>query len=399
MVAAGAVARFAFFRTLALASGAVFVACFFAGNDWRALLLALALLALFGWHELDVEFTRGMLQPSRVAITTIARSVASLVIGVLLVRLGFGAYGAVGGLVAGAALASAMSLPRWFSVRAGSTSTRALVRRMLVYGAPLTLSLALAAIVKSADRYLLVAISGAAEAGRYAAAYDIAYQALWALGLPVHMAAFPLALRALSTGGEAAAVNQLKRNGALLLAVVLPAASGLTALAPQIAETILGEEFRSSAALLLPTVAWAGVLSCVKSFYFDLGFQLSERTGLLLWPNLLGAVVNAVANLILIPTLGGQGAALATVIAFAVAVLASAIIVRRAFPMPLPIREFVKVAVAAGVMGAVVAWSGERYGLLLSIAVGALVYGAIAGIVNVAGLRDDVLRRLGWTAP
>jgi O-antigen/teichoic acid export membrane protein len=263
------------------------------------------------------------------------------------------------------------------------------------YGLPLTASFALGFLVSTSDRILLDWFLGKGAVGAYSAAYDLVHQAMTALMMTVNLGAFQLAVDALEEGGLSRARPQLERHGSLLLALGLPAAVGCCLLAENIARVLLGTGFSGPAARLIPIVAIAALLAGLKSFYFDLAFQLGKSTTKQIFPVTLSAVVNVAANLWLIPRLGLMGAAWATLVAVIVGLLYSVALGRGVLPLPVPWPEWLRVGLACAAM--VVAllplqeWQGATaLGVQVSLGVG--VYGVSTLALDVAGARRGLVR-------
>src|SRR5690606_3730158 len=127
----------------------------------------------------------------------------------------------------------------------------------------------------------------------------------------VTLAGLPLAVRRMELEGMSAASVQLRENGGLLLAVGLPAAVGLSMLAPQIAGVVVGHEFADVAGALMPWIAVGVFLHGMKAYYVDHAFMLAKRVRGQVIAAGCGALVNVVANLVLIPRFGLHGAAYA----------------------------------------------------------------------------------------
>jgi len=275
-----------------------------------------------------------------------------------------------------------------------AATTRPGLTRMLVwYGLPLAGTFALQYIVSFSDRLLLASLSGAAAAGVYSAVYDLTQQTVVVVMMMVNIAAFPLAANALEQRGVEAARAELRMNAEVLFALALPASAGFALLAPNLSHTLLGPEFREAGEHLAPIIALAVLFAGIKAFYFDLAFQLGKTTTRQLWITAVAAVVVTILNLLWIPIYGAEGAAWATVIAFAVALGLSVVWGRTSFALPLPVAAWSRVAVATGVM-ALVVWPlrGGRGPLLLAAQVGAgcLAYGSAAFLLNVDGVRPRV---------
>src|SRR5690606_31593212 len=143
-----------------------------------------------------------------------------------------GAVGVVAGIAMGYLVAGAW-LRFLHRASSGGAMWRPEIRReLLLYGLPLTLTFGLDFIVSSSDRLLLGALAGVAAVGAYSASYDLAQQGMAALMMTVNLGAFPMAVRALETGGPAALRAQLERHAVVLLGLALPAAAALAVLGP-----------------------------------------------------------------------------------------------------------------------------------------------------------------------
>jgi len=242
-------------------------------------------------------------------------------------------------------------------------------------------------------------------AGQYAAGYDLATLPIGVLMMIINLAAYPLVLRALEEHGPAAARRQLSRCLTALLGIGLPAAVGLALLARPIAEVLLGAPFRESGAVLIPWVALAALLRDVKAYYLDVAFHVGRNTLGQMWITVVAAIVNVVLNLWWIPLFGIVGAAWATVVAYGIAFALSAGLGRRSFALPGPGWDGLKAGLAALGMGLVLwplAASGGLLTLLGQVLAGIAAFGALAWLLDLAGLRARVpalFRLLRTAAP
>jgi len=387
------------FSVLALLTGMVglFLSWLWPDPVWRGLiLLAVPLLWVQAWFELNLELARSRLQPVRYGLMSGVKAVSALVLGALAVLWGLGAYGPLLGLLAGMLLA--VLLWGWLEwKRTVPYPSRSLLGELLRYGLPLTATFALGFVVSMSDRFLIAWFLGEGPAGMYAAAYDLGQQTLTLLMMVVNLAAYPLAVRALEQRGPEAARQQLRQNATLLLSVAFPAAVGLSLLAPNVTGVLLGEGFREEAARLLPWVALAILLSGVRAYHFDLAFQLGRYTLGQVWVVGAAALLNLVLNLLWIPFFGLLGAAYATFAAYLLALLLSIALGRRVFPLPIPYQDGLKIALASVLMGLLL-WPSLKYqglyALVAQVMVGSLAYVVLVGLFNVGGYRTKLLRRL-----
>jgi O-antigen/teichoic acid export membrane protein len=248
----------------------------------------------------------------------------------------------------------------------------------------------MAEIISTSARMFLKRMHDESNIGLYAAGYDLASHILGVILMIINLAAYPLAVRALEQKGKEAARGQLQKNFVLIVAIALPAAAGLAVLAPGITGLIIGEEFQKVAQMIVPWVALAALLAGLKSYYFDMAFQLGQNTIGQLKILAVAALVNLVLNFILIPDYSVMGAIYATVIAYAVGLILSAIKGRKYFLLPVPGNEIVKITVATGIMSLIILPFYKLAGIidfLVSVTMGAIVYLFMILILDVAGAR------------
>ena len=160
---------------------------------------------------------------------------------------------------------------------------------------------------------------------------------------------------------------------------------------------MLGEEFRFSAQSLIPLICLAALLVNIKTFYFDLAFQLGQHTKGLLPILGLAVVLNIALNLMLIPEFGLAGAAYATITAQAFGLLYSAMAGRRHFLLPLPQSDAVKILAASACMAAAIWPLRDATGLPLlaaAVVLGLTVYGVAILVLDAAQARSYLLHHI-----
>ena len=348
------------------------------------------LLLAHGWLEINLHLQTARLRAGRYALANAARSIVSALVGAALVELGFGAEGALVGFLAGLLVpAMALSLTEWSGFRWRAPS-RAALREIFRYGAPLSIGYALDALVYYSDRLVIAAFGGADAVGRYAAGFDLADKCLTAIMSAIGTAGFALALRFWERGDESSLCAQLKRNLAFLTALGLPAAVGLALLAPDLA-LLLGPGYRDSAQAIVPIIAVTIFFANLRGNYFDHAFHLSRRTTRLTWIVLASGIVNLGLNLLLVPRLGPLGAAWASLGALSLSLVLAIVVGRRVRPMPIPRAELLKAAACTAAMAVALAFFHPSLGILglpVRAAWGALVYGGCALLCNLCGTLD-----------
>jgi O-antigen/teichoic acid export membrane protein len=350
------------------------------------------------WFDLNLKIINVRLAPIRYGFLTSVKALLALGFGAALVYLGFGAVGILLGLMIGLLIPTILVRKHWYCLSARHHNIR-LLRDLLHYGAPLTLTFMLILVVDISDRFILAWLLNAKAVGAYAAAYDLTQQSLGMLMGVVYLAAFPLALRALEETGVEAAQEQLKENGLILLGVAIPATVGIIILAENIAFTILGAEFREEATNLIPVIALAIFVWGIKSYYLDYAFQLTRRTTTQIWPVAWAGLINICLNFFWIPTHGLFGAALATLVAFSSGAGITWYLGKKVFFYPPAHREIYKVIVASLGMASVILLIREWHGvkaLLMQIAVGLFSYVVLLVILNTKGMRTGLRARFKY---
>jgi len=195
------------------------------------------------------------------------------------------------------------------------TFSATLTRRLLATSWPLILSGVANAINLRVDQLMLGVMRGPEAVGTYAAAARLSE--VWYF-VPIAIAAsvFPAMVRA-HAGDRGAFDRWMGRLYDLMIALALPIAIGVSLLSAQLVYLLYGDGYAESGPILAIHV-WAG------PFVF-LGAALSrwliaeDRLKFSLVRHGTGALVNVGLNLVLIPTLGGVGAAIATLVSYAVA--------------------------------------------------------------------------------
>ncbi|ADI28218.1 lipopolysaccharide biosynthesis protein [Geobacillus sp. C56-T3] len=349
------------------------------------------------------ELLRASLQTKAYGLLSVLKSTISLGLSLLLIQLGLGLNGVVFGLIIGPLL----SLWILYALQEKKQNIRfllqkenfhfALLKECVSYGLPLTATLSLSFVMNQSDRLLLGWMVGKSEAGIYSAAYDLTQQTIIMLMMIVNLASYPLCVRALETKGYEAAQKQIRSSAVALFLIAAPATIGMVVLNNSISSSILGEEFREKASMIIPVVAISVLLQGMKSYYLDLSFQLGKKTTLQIWPVLAGGVINIILNLVFIPVYGINGAVYATFIAYIAAFVLSGIIGKAVFPVSFPLSDFVKIVVCAMVMSIPLYFldnaDDNLYRLMAKVGLGVLVYFTMVYLLNVWEIREHVS---GW---
>ncbi|HWA61127.1 MAG TPA: lipopolysaccharide biosynthesis protein [Caulobacteraceae bacterium] len=324
-----------------------------------------------------------------------AQSAGGFALGAALIATGLGGAAPLAGLGVIAAACIVFVLPTELKGLKGGRFEASRARAYAAYGLPVSASLILALALATTDRFLLGAYLNEAAVGVYHAGYSLANRTLDVMFIWLGMAGGPAMVMALERGGKAALAEAAREQAEVMVALTLPAAAGLALVARPLADVMVGPALRAGAAEVTPWIAASAFFAGVTTYYWHQAFTLARRTPLLLAAMALPALANVVLNLVLIPRYGLDGALWATTASYALGLAASMGLGRRALPLPFPTGTFLGAALATLAMTLVVlrlpSWGGIAE-LALKAGCGGLVYGLVAGALDVGGLRAKALR-------
>jgi O-antigen/teichoic acid export membrane protein len=282
--------------------------------------------------------------------------------------------------------------------RTGEPLDRDALAHLLGYAWPLVTVAITATLLQLSDRFLLGGLGDAHMLGIYAVAYSLVERPTSLICSSISIATFPMAVQALEQHGREAGRIQAGKNGAVLLALTLPACVGLSLTAPYIAAALVGPAFRDGVAMLIPIMCVTAVLHGIRSHFVDHAFHLAGRSMLMLWSYGPAAVANVLLNLLLIPRYGMLGAAWTGLICQGLAVVVGWVVGRTVFPLWVPLGEIARIAGAVAIMAIalqLVDFPLDWSGLLGSVALGGSTFLIGAVLLNVGDIRSRLPQRRG----
>ena len=220
------------------------------------------------------------------------------------------------------------------------------------------------------DRLILYAVASPTATGLYDAAYRV-IQPIYLVSTVANDAMFrPLAL---ATGEAAKAV--MRRYALLMLGLTAPVGAFMTIFAAFIVHVLYGDAFTDAAPIL-------GILLWVISIGFISGSMIFPMVA---WgqsatyarATAFGAITSVAANVVLIPTMAGVGAAIAATVAKA----ASGLAARPTFDSRSPVK-IVELARPFAIAVAAAALSAYLTGMLVPTAIAVLVFALAYGLFS-----------------
>ena len=310
------------------------VLCAFAGVVWGAehVVSFFVLFCSVCFFKATTQLARGLGHVRRYVVYGLINAVAMVIATYLLLfraHLGVDGYlwsftigYLVGGMVAFLGSAEHRLLVPF-------RADRVLLRRMLVYSLPLVPNLLSWWLVSVSGRYAVLWGSGLAAAGLFTAASKM--PSLINIVASVFQQAWQY-----STAREIGSPDRGAFFGAVLRGyslATLSAAGLVIALNRPISRLMLQAEFSEGWRYvpLLMLVASFGVIS----IFFESFYQALKNSGVLMASTMLGAVVNVVLAVVLVPFMGPWGAGLAGAVAYALVLVVRAHDLRRRIDLPI----------------------------------------------------------------
>jgi O-antigen/teichoic acid export membrane protein len=242
----------------------------------------------------------------------VAMSVTNAVVGLTCLVAGWGLVGVVVGAIV--ANAATLSLAAWLAHRdlpriSALCVSRSEIRRLLCASLPFGARALLGIVYFRADVVMLSVLAGFEAAGLYQSAYKVLELAIMLPGA-LNLALYPV-LSALHGGSRDRLRAVFEQQSVYLAAIGLPLAAFLVWLAHPLISLLYGAEYEST----VPILQWLAVAVLLAYLNAPLisvatssDFQVEVTVR-----NMVALVVNIGLNLLLIPPLGGQGAALAMI--------------------------------------------------------------------------------------
>lgn len=356
-----------------------------------AVLSGLAAVLPRTFAKLAQERRRAAGEVSGSAAIDLVQTAGGFVIGAGLAWAGFGGAAPLIGFGAAAAICMIWCVPSEIAAARGGRFQRSQVRPHAGYGVPVALSLILALVLSTTDRFLLAAFLDETAVGLYHAGYSLANRTLDVVFIWLGAAGGPALIMALERGGRDALVPAAREQASLMILLTVPAAVGLGLVAAPLSQLMVGEAMAAGAARVTPWIAASGLLAGLTTYYFHQAFTLGRRTTFLLAAMAAPAAANLVLNLVLIPRFGLDGALWATLASYALGLAASAALGRRLLALPVPWLTLLQAAAASALMALVVSRLPALGGLpelAMKAGLGGLVYGAVIGLTDAGALRS-----------
>jgi O-antigen/teichoic acid export membrane protein len=279
----------------------------------------------------------------------------------------------------------------------GRLSVRAfdagLFRAVVAFGTPLIAYEFASVVLDSADRILIQRYLGAESVGFYSAAHNIASYFQDLLMTPVNLALFPIYMKLWVTKGKEETSAFLSRTFDIFLLGSIGLTAAMTVVSKD-AIVLLASQKYAEAQHLLPMLV-AGLVLYAAHIFLNAGLLICNQTYTMARLVLYACVINLGLNILLLPRIGLQGAALATLISYAALIWMMASASFKFLPLRIEWRPLLHYLVVAGVCIGLMACFQIRNAFVQFFVKGTLtVVLYAAGVVVVDGRARKVVARM-----
>jgi O-antigen/teichoic acid export membrane protein len=224
---------------------------------------------------------------------------------------------------------------------------RELLKRALLFGAPLIGYELASVILDSGDRIVVQYFLGAQAVGHYSAAYNIATYTEEALMQPINLALFPIYMKLWTECGASETQGFLSRSLHNFLLLAIGVVAIVTMTSRDVVVVLASKKF-ADASHLLPVLV-AGLLIYAIHIFLNAALLIYKKTVVMTKLVVIACVANLALNVILLPRIGISGAAWATLISYGLLVVLMGRVSFRLLPLRINYRSIALAAVAASV--------------------------------------------------
>src|SRR5215469_16727228 len=256
-------------------------------------------------------------------------------------------------------------------------------RKAAVFAFPLIGYELASVVLDSGDRLLVQHYMGSEPLGYYSAAYNVSTYVEEALMVPINLALFPIYMKLWVEKGQQETQAFLSRslNGFLALAVGVTCVVLLTS--RDVIVVLASSKFQD-AYRLLPVLV-IGLLIYAIHIFLNAALLIYKKTGTMTRLVVYACVVNILLNVVLLPRIGLQGAAIATLVSYLFLVLLMGAISFRLLPLRVSYGGLAANLVAGALTFAVVRLMEFHHAWLNAVvkgSLGLLVYLALVCVMN-----------------
>jgi Membrane protein involved in the export of O-antigen and teichoic acid len=351
------------------------------------------LIFLSAVNQISIFYFRIFQQTKTLAILTLFQTFGQLILILSLLFTGFGLFGVISAALIAQGLLFIISVYKIISQIGFRIPRFSQIGEYLKYSAPLTPNSLLKWVTDSSDRYMVTYFLGLSPVGIYSASYALG-NLITLFIAPIQFILFPELTRLFDEGKIDEVKVYLSYSMKYFLLIAIPAVFGLSALAKPLLKIFTTQEFISGS-IVIPFIALSGLFSGVFQIVINITY-LVKRTKFNIYINTFAALSNIVFNVLLIPSIGFVGAAIATLISYTLMVIICILVSFKHIEFNLNFGFILRSIMASSIMFEVIFYLNPSniIGFFVSVLLGAFVYFAIMILIKgISGYELNLVKR------
>jgi len=257
-----------------------------------------------------------------------------------------------------------------------------IIKPYFAFCLPLVVTQLMLWVITLSNRYFIAYFWGAKEAGIYDAAYNPTL-IIASINNAIWFVLMPVVARFWNTGDHEKVRRYFTWSVKLFVLLGIPATFGLIMLNNPLLTLISTAEIGQAAWKVVPFVCLGHIGYAIYGYSADI-FLLQRRTRIIARFMAAAAAVNVIGNFLLVPSYGILGAAISTLIAYALLAIISVGSIRRNFPFPVQ-WTFIAKAISSSLVMSTFLWFFHPQGIrevILAICLGAVIYFVVLFIMR-----------------
>ncbi|MGG6841319.1 UNVERIFIED_CONTAM: oligosaccharide flippase family protein [Mammaliicoccus sciuri] len=186
------------------------------------------------------------------------------------------------------------------------------LKKISIYGIPLTLSFALGVFLQNIDKYMITYLLDIKSNGNYSLIYDFVHNSLYMIIGALGMASLP---RILKQSKSLINTKEFEKYIEVLYIISIPLTFSFISVSSELALIINSYGYQTSSYIII-LITIATFIHGTNTFVYGQAVQLMQNTKIIYVPSLIAIIVNIILNILLLPNFGISGAAISILLAF-----------------------------------------------------------------------------------
>ncbi len=258
-----------------------------------------------------------------------------------------------------------------------------LMRAMLAFGLPMLGYELSSVLLAMGDRYIIQRLLGAEVLGVYSAAYNMCDYIKAVIFGSMIAASQPIYMRLWEEKGRGITTEFLQKFIHFYLMASMLVIAGMAVVGGELLMVLASQKYRSGEVVIPWVMASMAIESVV--LITGAGLYIQKRSKMIMLLVLISAVVNLGLNVILLPSMGIKGSAVATVVSYVFLMLAGMYVGRHTLSLVLPVRSVLTFGGIAFVMYFVVMqirFENVVLTLAARVVTGLVIYGVLVLVLD-----------------